>query len=231
MTTTIDTDQLGGIALFHDLTPAELARIAKLLRLRSHPARATIMSIEQPGDAAYIILEGALKIAVERADGTSVILAILGPRALVGEMGVVQGLGRSATVTTLARTTLAWMPGDDFQECLRAIPAMAVNLTIILAQRLRLANAQILSFATQDVDGRIARMLLAFGEEHGRRAPNGDIHIPLRLTQSDLGSIVGASRVRVNQVMNDYKDAGVVSINTRNQITIHRADALAQRCE
>jgi CRP-like cAMP-binding protein len=81
MTTTIDTDELAGIPLFHDLTPAELARIGKLLRRLSHPARATIMSMEQPGDAVYIILEGALKIAVERADGTSVILAILGPRA------------------------------------------------------------------------------------------------------------------------------------------------------
>jgi CRP/FNR family transcriptional regulator, cyclic AMP receptor protein len=146
-------------------------------------------------------------------------------------MGVVQSTGRSATVTTLKRTTLAWMPRDDFQECLRAIPAMSVNLTIILAQRLRLANAQILSFATQDVHGRIARMRLAFGEEHGKRASSGDIHIPLRLTQSDLGSIVGASRVRVNQVMNSYKDAGIVSTNARNQITVHNADVLAQRCE
>jgi CRP/FNR family cyclic AMP-dependent transcriptional regulator len=98
-----------------------------------------------------------------------------------------------------------------------------------LSNRLRLANSQIQALATQDVYGRVARQLLILADTFGRRDQNGDIVVPLRMTQGDLASLVGASRVRVNQALVVFKDSGYISVDAALQITIHNYAALAAR--
>jgi CRP/FNR family transcriptional regulator, cyclic AMP receptor protein len=76
----------------------------------------------------------------------------------------------------------------------------------------------------------IRRSLLAFVQEYGEVAPNGDVLIPLRLTQSDLASMVGASRVRVNQAFGFYKRRNYISVNHDRHIVVHDVSALSRRC-
>jgi CRP/FNR family cyclic AMP-dependent transcriptional regulator len=111
------------------------------------------------------------------------------------------------------------------------MPTMMRNLVRILSRRIRLANAQIQSLATLDVYGRVARQLLAFANEYGRRTPNGGTVITLRLTQSDLADLIGATRVRVNQVLVDFRQHNYISVDQNHRITVHDQEALARRCE
>jgi CRP-like cAMP-binding protein len=110
------------------------------------------------------------------------------------------------------------------------MPMMALNLVNILSRRLRLANARAESLATLDIHGRVAAQLLVFAKEHGESTLDGDVVIPLRLTQSDLASIIGASRVRVNQALGFYKRRNYLSVNCDLQIVIHNPEALSRRC-
>jgi CRP/FNR family cyclic AMP-dependent transcriptional regulator len=99
-----------------------------------------------------------------------------------------------------------------------------------MSRRLRLANVQMQALAGLGVDGRLARQLLAFANEYGEAADGGAVRIPIRLTQGDLAGLIGASRVRVNQVLGTYKLQGYVSADRNHRITIHDRDGLAQRC-
>ena len=219
---------LGSIQLFHDLALEQIDQIAARLHRMIAPAGATIISAHQPGDAVYIVLEGALKVSVDDADGGSVILSILGAREVVGEMSMVAGTDCSATITTLEQSTLLWMHRADFQECLQSMPALTLNLSMVLARRLQQASAHILSLATQDVYGRVARTLLNCAQVHGRPAADQTVAIPLRLTQNDLASMVGASRERVNLVLAFYRGQGYLSAGPRHAITIRDTAALAR---
>jgi CRP/FNR family cyclic AMP-dependent transcriptional regulator len=223
-------DESGG-PLFAGLTEDQLVRIKGLLRHRAFPAGANIISIEQPGEVVYIILEGTVKIHVEQADGSDVILAILGPGEVVGEMSPVEGLGRSANVVTLEPTKMAWLDRAAFREWLQNEPMMGYNLTRIMSRRLRLANAQIQALAALDVYGRVARQIVAFAREYGEARPDGSIYIPIRLTQSDMAGLVGASRVSVNKVLVYYKERKYISVDQTFRITVHNQAALAQRSE
>lgn len=225
-----ELSSLGTIPLFAGLAPEELSQIATLLHRTSFPAGTNLFMVEQPGEVAYLILHGTIKIHVEQTGGSDVILAILGRGELVGEMSLVGNIGRSATAMTMEDTAVAWIDRRAFHACLTSMPALSANLVGILARRLRLANEQIQSLATQDVFGRIARQLLAFAREYGVPAPNNGVLIPLRLTQSDLASLVGASRVRVNQVLAHYQERRYIAID-QYQITVYDHDALAKRCE
>jgi CRP/FNR family cyclic AMP-dependent transcriptional regulator len=234
-----DPSTLGEIPLFRGLTLEQLSRLNTLLHRKTFPAGTTIMTVDQPGEAVYVILTGTLKIHVEQANSTDVILAILGPGEIVGELSVIDtSVGRSATVVTLESATLLWMDRTAFVACLERMPGLSLNLARILVRRLRLANAQIQALATLDVYGRVARQLLAFAEVYGEVAPNGEIRIPLRLTQSDLAGLVGASRVRVNQVLATYKQRRLLSVDRNFHIIViiiiviivHDVAALREQC-
>jgi CRP/FNR family cyclic AMP-dependent transcriptional regulator len=230
MNRTIDPDALSEVALFRDLTPEQLSRLKPLLHRRSFPAGATVIAAEEPGESAYVIVAGSVKVHVEEPDGSDVILAILGPGEIVGEMSVADSLGRSASVLTLEESTLLHIDGAAFRTSVREMPAMARNLVNILSRRLRLANTHVRSLAALDVYGRVAAQLLAFAREYGETAPNGDVLIPLRLTQFDLASLVGASRVRVNQATGYYRGRKHISVGRDHRITVHDGGALARRC-
>jgi CRP/FNR family cyclic AMP-dependent transcriptional regulator len=221
----------GELPLFQGLPPDQMQQVSSLVRRKTFPAGADIITADQPGEVAYIILSGTVKIHVEQADGGDVLLAILGPGEIVGEMSLLEHTGRSASVVTLEESTLLWMDRAAFAECLQTMPAMTANLVRILSRRLRLANAQIQSLATLDVFGRVARQLLAFAHEYGQPTESGAIRIPLHLTQTDLAALVGASRVRVNQVLVFYRQQNYISVDQNARITILDQAALLQRCK
>jgi CRP/FNR family cyclic AMP-dependent transcriptional regulator len=226
MPTTITAEVLAAMPLFRDLEDAELSRIAGMLQARRFPAATNILTVEQPGEVAYIILGGTVKVHVEQVDGSDVILAILGHGEILGEMSLVDRIGRSASVVTMEESTLAWLNRATFWELMERLPALGRNLVGILSRRLRLANTRIQSLATESVSGRIARQILAFAREYGEPTGENQVYIPLRLTQSDLAELVGATRVRVNQTLSAMKKDNQISVDANHRITVHDSKGL-----
>jgi len=219
------------VSVFRGLTPKELDWVRQRVYMRTFAAGTTIMTAEQPGEVVYFILRGTVKIHIEQMDGTDVILAIIGAGDTVGEMSLLDSVGRSASAITLEDTTILWMDNATFREMLQTIPIVALNLTRVLSNRVRMANEQIQSLANLDVYGRIARQLLAFADKYGEASGEGDVMIPLRLTQTDLADLVGASRKRVNQVVVSFKKQGLISIDGDYHVTVHQREPLARYCK
>ncbi|MCB0163960.1 MAG: winged helix-turn-helix domain-containing protein, partial [Anaerolineae bacterium] len=91
-------------------------------------------------------------------------------------------------------------------------------------------NEQIKSLAALDIYGRVARQILAMTERYGVSQENGDIIIPIRLTQSDIAGLIGATRERVNQVMVLYKREKYISVDRKYRVIVHNQEALSERC-
>jgi CRP/FNR family transcriptional regulator, cyclic AMP receptor protein len=225
-----ETNILAKVALFEGLNPKQWDRLNEYLYGRIFTAGSNIITAEQPGEVVYVILRGAVKIYQDQADGRRVILALLGPGDIVGEMSLIDSAGRSANVISIEDSHLLWMERRAFQHCLETIPEMNANLVKILSRRVRLANEQIQALASLDVYGRVARQFLAFAEKYGETSDCGDILIPIRLTQSDLAELVGASRKRVNQVMVSFKRQRLIKVDGDGYITVQNRKELARLC-
>src|SRR3954471_3062332 len=225
-----DPTLLGELELFQGLDPQQLAELNSLLRISTVQAGTHFITAEQPGEVVYVLLEGTVKIYVTRADGREVILAFLGRGDTVGEMSLLDSAGRSANVVTTERTRLLWMDRATFQACVRTLAPLADNLVRLLSHRLRFANDQIQALCTLDVQGRLARQILAMADRYGSPEAGGEVRIPLRLTQSDLAEIVGASRERVNQVIVELKQRGLISVDPGHRIHVHNQRELARYC-
>jgi CRP/FNR family cyclic AMP-dependent transcriptional regulator len=219
---------LSDIQLFEGLTPAQLDWVSQRAHRRVFPTGKNVMLIEQPGEAVFIILHGTVKVYTEQG-GRDAILSILGSGDLLGEMSLIDSVGRSASVVTLEDSLMLWMDKVTFNYILDNFPPIARNLVKILSARVRLSDQMIQSLATLDVNGRVARQLLAFAERYGRDA-DGMVKIRITLTQSDIADLVGASRKRVNQTMVFFKEEGLVSMDADGRINIHSKEGLAMFC-
>ena len=199
------------------------------MREKGFPAGARVLTAEEPGETIYFILSSSAKVHLGRPDGTEVILAVLGPGEVVGEMSLADSLGRSANVTTLEDGAFLWMDQSTFRASVEEVPALTRNLANLLSGRLRLTNAHVRALAAMDVPGRVAAQLLALAREYGEPSPEGGTLIPLPLTQSDLAALVGASRVRVNQAIAFFKRSGWNSVGADHRIAVHDPEALGRR--
>jgi CRP/FNR family transcriptional regulator, cyclic AMP receptor protein len=220
---------LSDITLFEGLTTTQLDWISKHAHRRIFNAGTNVMTAEQPGEAVYIILHGTVKIHIEQGE-RDVILSVLGSGDLLGEMSLIDSVGRSASAITLENSLMLWMDKTTFNYILDNFPPVARNLVKILSARVRLSDQVIQSLATLDVNGRVARQLLAFAERYGHETPGGT-QVPIVLTQSDLADLVGASRKRVNQTMVFFKEQGLVSTDANGHFVIHTRDGLARYCD
>lgn len=226
----IEPLRLQSIELFRGLGPEQMRLVSERTYCRTYPAGTDIIIAEQPGEVVYILLSGTVKIHVQGTDGADVVLAILGPGDIVGEMSLIDRIERSASVVTLEDSQLLWMGAQNFQECLRTLPVISQNLTRILAGRMRLANDLIQALATLDVNGRVARQVLAFAERYGQAGEQG-VLIPMRLTQGDIADLVGASRKRVNQAIVLFKGQGHLTVDDKGRIIVRDAEGLKRYYE
>ena len=220
---------LSDIKLFEGLTQTQLDWMAKNAHRRIFTAGMNVMTIEQPGEAVFIILHGTVKIHIEQGE-RDVILSVLGSGDLLGEMSLIDSVGRSASALTLENSLMLWMDKTTFNYLLDNFPPVARNLVKILSARVRLSDQVIQSLATLDVNGRVARQLLAFAERYGREMADG-VQVRIVLTQGDLADLVGASRKRVNQTMVFFKEQGLVSTDTDGRFIIHDKAGLARFCD
>ena len=219
---------LSDIALFAGLTPTQLDWVAKRSHRRVFEAGRNVMTIEQPGEAVYVILYGTVKIHMEQPE-RDVILSILGAGDLLGEMSLIDSVGRSASAVTLENSLLLWMDKITFNYILDNFSPVARNLVKILSAKVRLSDQMIQALATLDVNGRVARQLLAFAEKYGH-ANDGSTRIRILLTQTDIADLVGASRKRVNQAMVLFKEQGLIDTDAEGRISIKDKERLAKFC-
>jgi CRP-like cAMP-binding protein len=217
-------------ALFCNLPDEHLAEIIHLLCWKELPVGTDVLSVKKQTEHVYVLIEGSVKIYLKHADGSDVILGILGRGEVLGEVSGVDGKSPSANVVTLERSYFICIERELLWKSMQTMPVLGYNVACILARRLRLATAQIHSFATLDADGRVARQLLAFAQEYGRKDENGGVLIPLHLTQTDLSDLVGASRVRVNRVLMEFKKNNYISVDANHRITLRNSEALRERC-
>ncbi len=187
------------------------------------------MTANQPGKVVYFLIAGTVKITVDR-DGHEAMLNVVGPGEVLGEISIVDGLGHSANVITIEPASLLWMDRETFHEHLLTMPRLTYNVSLILARRLRLATSRIEMLSSLDVPARVSQLLVDHSKAYGEETEPGNIYIPMRLTQGEIGALVCATRARVNQVLTDLRRRGVVSIDRQHHITIHNLDALSRRC-
>ena len=193
------------LPMFETLSNERLEKIAGFASLRRVARHTTVLQAGDHTDNIYLILTGEIKVQISDHEGREVILSMLTPGEMFGEMGVIDDHPRSATVIATEPCDLVVIAKDDFKICL--VENFEVSLYIIrsLVKRLREADRKIESLALVDVYGRVARLLLEMAETQ-----EGQKVVTRRITRQDIAKTIGASREMVSRVMRDLQLRGMI---------------------
>jgi uncharacterized membrane protein len=133
----MSTDLLASIPLFAKLPANERAELTKLLQLRRYPANQPIFWIGEKGDEFFIVQRGHVTVTCPDETGKEVMLGTLGPGHFFGEISLLDGGPRTATVRAHSDIALLCLGRDNFLEFLRQNPQAAVHMLTILGTRQR----------------------------------------------------------------------------------------------
>jgi CRP/FNR family transcriptional regulator, cyclic AMP receptor protein len=163
------------------------------------------------GDGCYRVEDGLLKVTMVSRSGNERILAFLGKGAIVGEMSIIDGLPRSASVVAVRAAELSFLSRAAFEEFANKHPEIYKSLVTLIAARLRETDAALAAGSFLPLRGRVACTLLELAQDFGQDVGAGRIVIRQKIGQSDLAAMAGIARENVSRILNDWKRRKLVS--------------------
>jgi CRP/FNR family cyclic AMP-dependent transcriptional regulator len=163
------------------------------------------------GNGCYLLNQGLLKVVISSAQGEERILAILGPGTIVGELSVIDGGVRPASVFAIKDCALSFISQAAFEECARQHPEIYRYLVDVLAARLRETSEAVAAASFLTVKSRLARALLELAKFLGEEEAPGRIVIRHKFSQNDLAAMAGVARENVSRVLSDWRRRKLVT--------------------
>lgn len=209
---------LADVPLFSSLPPAQRDELAAAGRVRNYPKGQVVCSEGDPGTDLFVLEHGRVRISRFAATGHEVVLAAMESPSIFGELALIDGSPRAATVIAESDICVRYLSRQLVLNLMEREPVMARTLMYNLAAMVRATNERLTDVLSLDVPGRLAKWLLAQMDESG--------HIHLQQSQEDIARSIGTTRVSLNRTLRQFVQRG--DIEAHNQV-IHIRNANALR--
>ena len=198
------------VPLFLSLTERDWEDVAHMLVGRCYPKDAYIIHAGDPPEALYIVWIGQVKLIRHSEEGRDVVLDVIGPGHMFGEMAVFDGMPYSASAQAMEDVAVVSISRPNFFRLLERYPSVAFAVISELSRRLRNASDLVHSLAVERVERRIARMLLKLAASTAQRNADGLV-IDLPLTRQDIADMTGTTVETAIRVMSRFRKQGLIT--------------------
>jgi CRP-like cAMP-binding protein len=186
-------------------------------------------AIYLPGDRSehvYLVKTGAVKILGRAPEGGDVILAVLTPGDIFGELALAGHDSRDHCAEAADDALVCEIPRDVLVRMLREAPDFGLHVTKLMGQRIQTFCTRVEELLGKSAPARLAHALLELSHQHGIKDGAG-VLIPLRLSQGELGKLVGLTRETVNAILQVWREQGIVEVD-RRRIRLRDSERLAR---
>jgi CRP/FNR family cyclic AMP-dependent transcriptional regulator len=197
--------------LFAGLPEKHLAAALENCRCLRLPEKKEVYRRGEAGDEMCIVIQGGVKVSSLSVDGKEIIFDLLSEGDFFGELSVLDGSPRAATVTTLVPTVLVVLEREFFLAFLEKNPGAAIRLLHLLARRLRAADTFLEEVLFYDSETRLAKRLVALKKIYGK-AVGGAVQAEFKVSQQDIASMVGITRESVNKHLKKWERLGILNL-------------------
>jgi len=204
------------IPLFSRLDDKALGNLEKAAIKRAYPKNTILISKGDKSDQLFVVLKGKLKVAITDASGKEIIMSFLGAGDYFGEMAMIDGESRSATIRTTQASEVLTISRDDFHRTLLSSPDLMFELLKVLARKVRIATDKLESLAFEDVYGRLVKLLIQLARPH-----DGVWIVEESLTHQEIANMIGSSREMVTRILKALTSGSYISVD-RKRITIKK---------
>ncbi|MCI0721232.1 MAG: Crp/Fnr family transcriptional regulator [Acidobacteria bacterium] len=203
-----------------------MSRIGNMSTMETVKTHQPIYFPDEPSRAIFFLKEGHVKISRITSDGKEVILDIIGPGEIFGEVSLSdeEGTGRNEIAHALDDVVICTVKKEDFEKLLKMTPALNLEVTKRIGLRLRKIEERITDLVFKDSRRRIASFLVRHAEEFGK-IKGGIVVIKAHLTHQDIALLTGSARQTVTTTLNEFRALGLLDFS-RSDIKIMDLDRL-----
>lgn len=202
------------LPLFQGLTEIEFNNICPGTINKSVAKGQFLFRQGEQNHAIYLVKSGKLKLIQNTEDGRETIISIVGPGEVLGETALFQEQDLTFSAVAIENARLCGFDRRNLEMIIERNPGFAVKIISHLARKLNTTMQQVSESSGASVKERLLRLLVRLANEHGKMTSHMTI-IELNITQQEMGNMIGASRVKVSQVLRELRDAGVVGHNSK----------------
>lgn len=188
------------VPVFAALSEQYFRNIVQNIRIQHFKKDAAVFYQSDTSNDLYIVLRGKVRASIFNEEGEELVLAVFEGGSFFGEMGLIDGADRSATLIADEDSILSVLERRRFLELIKQDVLIAIELLIILADRIRTANRMVGSLAFLDVNERLEKLLLQLALKDGKQNKDGLYKIR-KMHQSEMAAQVGASRATVSKAL------------------------------
>ncbi len=210
--------------LLAGIPPADVRAALALARRRTFARGEVVFHRGDPADTVHLVVKGRFDVRVTTRFGDVVALGICGPGDAFGELALLAGGERSATVSALEPAETLSLRRDALERLTRELPSVNVALVRLLAAQVERLSELLVEAYTVDADARVARRLLELSATYGPAGGGADVP----LTQEEIAELAGASRATVNRVLRGLEREGAVRLR-RGRTVVVDLEALERR--
>ena len=206
------TEFLSFVPIFSELPNDTLEKIEKVGTRKFFKKNDVILMEDEVGTALFVIVTGKVKVSRTSNDGREVILTILSESDFFGEMAILDGQTRSATVVAIEDSELFIIQRTDFLNLLREYPEASIALLQELTKRLRSTDVKIKALSLKDAEGKVATVILQIADDVGK-IKQGKVEIEKLPLQQDLANMAGTSRETISRTLHTFAKKGLIELD------------------
>lgn len=225
VTDQVKRNLLARVPLFEGLGKAELDALVAAARTRVVQRQEQLFHKGDEGRHVYVVVRGNLKALTTSFQGDDVVFNIQGPGEMLGEIALLVGQRRTATITAIEKSELLMIERRDFIDCLRRNPEVSLKLLQVLAERVKGLSERLEDTMFLNLPVRFAKKLLDYAASDGEKSGDG-IRIGLKLTQEEWGALLGVTRESVNKQLRAWSNEGLISREETGHIVLMHPERL-----
>jgi CRP/FNR family transcriptional regulator len=172
-------------------------------------------------DCAYFIRRGIIKISIISPAGEQRIVALQGPRAMVGDLSLIDGAPRGVTAEAMISSDVLAISRTSFQASIRHHPDLHAQISLMLTQRLRTITDEIMQGAFLPMRARMARAMLRVAQLLGEHIGVDLYGIEQAISQGDIAGMAGVTRESVNRTLTEWRNEGVLATSSRHKLVLN----------
>ncbi len=184
-------------------------RLGSHARQVTYPAGGQIFAKGDEGHGLLAVLSGVVRISVPSPDGKEILVNLIGPNEIFGEVALIDRHPRTADAVALTKCQLLVLDRRDFLPVMMEEPTLATRLLEVLSARLRRTTQQVEDISFGNLSSRLAGMLIRLAEMQGTIS---DPSPEIRITQNALGQLIWVSRETTNHYLQEWRRAGYLDL-------------------
>lgn len=199
------------------LTMEERRKVAGAALMQHIPKKGVLYFPSEPSDSIFILKEGRVKISRFTADGKEMILSIINPGELFGELAITGQEEREETAEVLEDAVVCMISLGDMRRLMQSIPNLNTEILKRLGSRLKKVQNRLEAMICKNTEQRIRALLREMAEEHGRMIagdPN-QVVIKLSISHSDIAKLTASCRQSVSMLLRELEKQGLIKYDRK----------------